>query len=101
MTIYIGNKHWSEVIGIEVYCGRPSILQNKYKIGIDGDRNKVCELFAQDFYQQIKHDTPLRKEVIRIYRLAMTEDITLMCWCIPSRCHCDTIKQFLDKYLEG
>ena len=108
MAIYIGNKHYSEVIGIEVYCGRPkndskSPLRNIYIIGVDGTRDEVCNKYESRFQALILQDTKLRREVIRVYRLAKTNDITLMCWCVNSkvyiRCHCETIKNFLDKQL--
>jgi len=100
VTIYIGSKHWGEHKGMVIYCGRPSILQNPYVIGVDGTRDEVCNKFEVDFYNQITEDGPFRQEVIRLYRLAQETDVTLLCYCVPARCHCLTIKRFLDKYLE-
>ena len=96
MTIYIGSKHHGIHSGIVVYCGRPSILQNPYVIGKHGNRNEVCDLYQKDFARLVKIEGPFRNEVIRLYKLAKTIDITLLCFCTPNRCHCDTIKNFLN-----
>ena len=100
MTIYVGNKHWSKAIGIEVYVGRPSVLGNPYKVGVHGNGDTVCDQYFSYFHEQVRIPiSPIRVEIIRLYHLAKTNDITLMCWCKPNRCHCDTIKEFLDGQL--
>jgi len=100
MTIYIGNKRFGVHKGINVYCGRPSILANPFKIPEHGDRTEVCKLFTDYFHKSVQEDTVLRMEVIRLYKLAFTNDITLICWCFPAQCHCETIKKFIDEKLK-
>ena len=31
--------------------------------------------------------------------LIKEHDICLACWCAPKRCHAETIKKFIEKYL--
>ena len=109
MTIYIGHKYDKQIRGIEIYCGRgnknqvPTPLGNPFVIGKDGTRDEVCDKYEEYFNTQIKLDSPLRQEIKRIFRLAKYNDVTLTCWCVKPkvciRCHCETIKQFLDIYL--
>ena len=99
MTIHIGNMHYSKPTGIVIYCGRPSALENTYIIGKHGDRNAVCDSYDRDFPEKVKTPGPFRDAIIEIYHLARTNDVTLMCYCTPRRCHCDTIKAFIDQFL--
>jgi hypothetical protein len=34
-------------------------------------------------------------ELNRLEELARSQDITLLCWCYPLRCHCDRIADYL------
>lgn len=60
-----------------VYCARGSKYGNPFKIGVDGDRDTVCDSF----------------EAITLPTLDVTalRGKDLVCFCAPLRCHCDAI----------
>lgn len=81
-----------------VYCGRPSPLGNPYSLNIIKDRDAVCDLYHDWLHLQIENNN---KEVVdelkklkKIYR--DKGELTLLCWCAPLRCHCESIKKVLD-----
>lgn len=41
-----------------------------------------------------------KHELDRIIELAKNNDITLLCWCYPKRCHAETIKRYIESKLE-
>ena len=60
----------------------------------DEERNRVCDLFQNSFDSS---DT-LKNTANKLYRFCLDEnfeDMNLMCFCSPKRCHCDTIKNYL------
>ena len=81
------------------YIGRGSPLGNPYIIGKDGTRDEVCNKYEQ-WFEENRNTPQVRQELIRLYRKAKNEgEITLSCFCYPKRCHGETIKRFLEKYL--
>lgn len=80
----------------DVYCGRGSIFGNPYEIGIDGNREKVIERYKKWFKFCIK-DKLFLNAVLKL------KGKTLGCFCkdenIEIACHCDVIKEYLDKNL--
>ena len=72
------------------------ILGNKYYMESEQHRDLVCNQYAQWF--ENKSESVL-EELRRIYRVAREKDVALGCWCYPKRCHSESIKSFLDKYL--
>jgi hypothetical protein len=92
-----------------IYIGRAgkgstgSPLANPFKAvngNTDAEREKLCDRYQVWFDAKVKeHDDAVYNELVRIYRLAQRGPITLGCFCYPKRCHGDTIKAFLDKYL--
>ena len=66
-----------EEIANAVYCGNGSPYANPYKIGLDGDRDDVCELFEE--------------YVLPGLDVSELKGKDLLCFCKPKRCHCDTI----------
>jgi len=67
-----------------VYVGRGSPFGNPFKIGIYGDRDKVCDL-----YENYVRDNP--DLLARIKKELRGKD--LVCWCKPKRCHADFLLQ--------
>lgn len=62
------------------YIGRGSIAGNPYKIGRDGTRDEVC-----DMYETYLENAPMLKT--RIIEYCKGHD--LACFCKPQRCHGD------------
>ena len=91
-----------------MYCGRGSALGNPFHMKTESERNTVCDKYEDWFYSQIDEtnwlttDTPnpATKHLRMIYRRALVADVNLGCFCAPRRCHCDTIKHFIDNKIE-
>jgi len=60
-----------------VWCMRPSKYSNKFRIGVDGDRDTCCDRFE--------------KEVLPTLDVSDLRGKDLLCCCKPLRCHCDSI----------
>jgi hypothetical protein len=71
------NKHRAGIPDGAVYCGRGSPWGNPFRIGIDGDRDAVCDKFE--------------KEILPSLNVSMLRGKDLVCFCTPKRCHCDAI----------
>lgn len=83
-----------------VYIGRGSPLGNPFVMRSEEDRDSVCDKYEEFFNKQIQEgNQEILKELRRIYLLAKRQNIVLGCYCSPKRCHGETIKKFLDKYL--
>lgn len=95
MSIIVGKKSQenSYYIGRGSPLGNPFIMTNKSL----EERNRVCDLYEQWFYEQLeKENLFLITELEKIYQLSKQGDVILGCYCSPERCHGDTIKNFLD-----
>ncbi len=79
------NKHKHDIPPGSVYIGRGSVWGNPFRIGLDGDRDAVCE----------KHREYLKDRVasglITVQQLASLHGKDLVCFCAPLRCHGDTL----------
>ena len=81
--------------------GNPYIIKNEYNLS---ERDIACDQYDEYFKNQLinskDRETAFLKELRRIYKLALTHDIALGCYCVPyKRCHGETIKKFLDEQL--
>ena len=85
--------------GIDVYCGRPSILGNPFNMQ-SMSRDASCDAYAEYFDAKINAKDPaFMQELRKLYVMAKKDDINLVCFCAPKRCHTETIKAFLDQYI--
>jgi hypothetical protein len=86
-----------------IYCGRGSLLGNPFKMIDESERDLVCEKYEKYFYEQIEvvKNEVMLKELRIIYKQALDGDVNLGCYCSPKRCHCDTIKRFVEHKIEG
>ena len=81
-----------------VYCGRPSPLGNPFPMRTEADRDRVCDEYQKWFTDNLEVLKPeLRKFWIKG---AKDGELFLGCFCAPKRCHCDTIKAFLESYMD-
>jgi hypothetical protein len=82
------------------YVGRPSPLGNQFKIGPDGTREEVINLYRIWLWNEISftaNPPAAAREINRLYRKWQLEgDLTLVCWCAPQACHADVIKRCLE-----
>lgn len=67
------------------------------------ERHLVCDQYEEWFKRQLRQSkqSPFFQELVRLYKLSKQGDLILGCYCAPRRCHCDTIKRFLDLMNDG
>ena len=82
-------------VGFDVYIGRPSDFGNPFRIGKDGDRTKVVDLFSKYFYNRLKTDPKFKLRVLSL------KGKRLGCYCKPEQCHGDIIAEYVNTYKEG
>ena len=88
---------------IDFMCDRSTALGNPFhmRYGTDEDRDVVCEKYNDYFRRCLNPDyapAGLLEYLDKICREAAKRDITLGCHCAPKRCHCDTIKKYIDSF---
>lgn len=76
-NVRVHNKHHKTAPPDAVYIGRGSPWGNPFKIGRDGTRDEVCDLFE--------------REVLPTLDLTPLIGKDLVCFCKPARCHGDSI----------
>lgn len=98
--IFVVNKHKEPD---HIYCGRGSALGNPFKMNNENQRNTVCEDYEKYFHEQVEviKNEAMLKELRIIFKQALKGDVNLGCYCSPKRCHCDTIKRFIENKLEN
>ena len=81
---------------------RKSALGNPYTLLNEEDRDMVCDKYEKYFKRRVRElkYTQFGSELAYLRTISKTQDVTLVCWCAPLRCHADTIKRYLDKYVE-
>ena len=82
------------------YIGRPSILGNPFVIGPDGTRDEVIAKYQIWFDEQIEARNDIYDEVVRLLNIARKDNLVLICWCAPLKCHGNVIKNWIDNILE-
>jgi len=96
--IFIVNKYKEPN---NIYCGRGSALGNPFPMRNESQRDEVCDKYEVWFYEQLKAKSPQMLRQLRIiYKEARKGDVNLGCFCAPKRCHCETIKRFIEHHLE-
>lgn len=98
----------------DVRVDRTSILGNPFYMNDESQRNNVCDEYQayfdaivtnhwkqlRDFGVSSKEREDFMNELRRLYKLAKQYGkLRLFCWCAPKRCHAETIKKFLEKYI--
>ena len=79
-----------------------SILANHYYMKSEEERDEVCDKYRDYFAIQAHHNEAFTNALRELYKIAMKYGkLELYCWCYPKRCHGDTIKKFLSRYLEA
>lgn len=79
---------------IDEFIGRPSPLGNDYRIGVDGDRDEVCDLYDSALALSVKHkDKAIMERLNKIADwLIAGHDVRLVCFCdAHERCHGDSV----------
>lgn len=104
--ILIGNQETyirkANVAEIRVDRGHSALANTfipKYKS--EQQRNWACDAYQEWFDQQVADGNPkVMAELERILGIAVNQQIVLLCWCYPLRCHSMTIRDWLLERLE-
>ena len=75
---------------LDVYIGRGSKWGNPFKIGVDGDRKTVINLYREWIIHQ-----PVFNDIEEL------RGKTLGCFCHPLPCHGDVLVEFLERNKHG
>ena len=73
----------------DVYIGRPSIYGNPYRVGIDGTREEVIEMYERYARRN--------KEIMQ--NIPSLVGKKLGCFCKPKRCHGDVLVKLISEFL--
>lgn len=92
MTTKVVNIHKDKH---DVYIGRAGKGQdgyfgNPFKVGQDGSREYVLEMYREYFKMRMEEDSVFRQRILEL------KDKTLGCFCKPQTCHGDVIAEYLN-----
>lgn len=74
--------------GLYVRCDRFSDWGNPFVMGVDGDRDEVCNLFDENYL-------PFKRGLLA--KIGDLKGKALGCHCYPERCHCETLKAYANE----
>lgn len=105
--ITVCNKHYHRVTPNDVYVGRGNVLGNPFthKAGtlarfICKDRDEAVDNYRVYLLDKLAtKDSAICQEMNRLYKLAKSGDLNLVCFCAPQRCHGDILKEILESKL--
>lgn len=90
----------------EIYIGRAmpsygleaSPLGNPYKLGRDGGRDEVINKYRRWLWNQMRNrGSAAYRELLRLANLSLQQEtVTLSCWCFPSKCHGEIIRDAIN-----
>lgn len=91
----------------DFYIGRGSILGNPYSHfpgtsakEIVNSRNEAIEKYIDYLEEKINEkDESIIKELQKILEIAKYNDVNLICFCMPKRCHGTVIKKIINEKL--
>lgn len=96
IPIFIGREKWLNRARQKISCLKNgTILGNPFFMTNESQRNLVCDKYDEYFHSQVKKGGMFLKVLHRIRDLSMDNDIALVCFCAPKRCHGETIKNFI------
>jgi hypothetical protein len=94
MKIRVENKRFNDE---GVYVGRGSVLGNKFRIGVDGNRKEVIGKYRMWLWGEIKRNNEvILNELWRLVEIGRKKELVLLCWCKPLPCHGDVVKSCLE-----
>ncbi len=82
-------KASKEELAKAVYIGRPSALENPFKLSSEMSRDKSVKRFRSYFINEIAQ----RNQAIISALESLNEEDLLLCHCAPLACHGDTVKE--------
>lgn len=89
--------HWKRLTEDQktraVYCGRPSVLGNPFRLEKESDRESLLAQYREYLTAEIENGNTRIIEAIK----NLKHDSVLACWCYPKGCHCKVIIEFWEK----
>jgi hypothetical protein len=83
--------------GKGVYIGRGSVFGNPYRIGVDGNREEVIELYRRYLFNSVKAESELYQAVMGLCdKLTRDGQLNLICHCAPLRCHGEVLRNCIN-----
>ena len=83
------------------YVGRPSVLGNRFLIGRQHTRHECIDLYRSWLRAEWKNGSAVKEELLRLARTYRERgELTLVCWCAPSACHADVIKEAIEALVQ-
>lgn len=86
-----------------IHIDRGNPLGNRHylkDVNDDVERDKVIELFRQDYKKDWLRSGPMSKATIEIaQKVKEGQDVILMCWCHPKNCHGNEIIENVKRLL--
>ena len=82
----------------DIVVDRRSPIGNPFVLAGEENRNKVCDQYEDWFVSTVINDKRCMKyldDMKQVYE--KFGKLRLFCWCVPKRCHAETIKEFLLK----
>ena len=85
-----------------VRVDRLTPLGNPYVMHSEADRKEACSNYKLWFEEELKNPSPLfhseLKRILAIYK--QYGQVDLFCWCFPSCCHAETIRDYIIRISE-
>lgn len=97
MNIHVCNKYYFKGSN-GIYVGRPSPLSNPFPFRSGEEVGEHIEYLESQVYFGNILIIPSLKKLLDIF--LKEEELNLLCWCSPNRCHADSVKQILINKLE-
>lgn len=86
----------------EVRVDRETCLGNPYELKTEDRRNIVCDNYYYYFHKKVLNDEEMINEIDRLIKIYnVYGKLHLYCWCSPKRCHAETIKDYIERKVNG
>ena len=79
-----------------IKCDRTSPVGNPFWMTDESKRDEVCDKYVAYFEKEMKKGGEFARYIHYIKELSKKFDVALGCHCAPKRCHCQTIKEFIE-----
>jgi hypothetical protein len=90
-NIYVGRAGIVFIDGVR-FPKQSSMFANPFKIGKDGTREEVIEIYKNALEKQIAENPNMKEELLKL------KGKNLGCWCAPEPCHGDILLELIAKY---
>jgi len=100
LTVVIKNlRECQPVQEFDFRVDRKSPLGNPFTTG-KYSRDIVCDMYEEHFHNVMLKDSEVQRCLDRIIEAhRVYGGVNLFCWCVPLRCHAETIKRYLEEYI--